>query len=63
MFGAGTACIVCPIKGFVYSDKNFDVPLDPEDPSKEAGPLARRLNQTILSIQYGETPNPWSVVL
>lgn len=63
MFGTGTACIVSPVKGFRYKDVDYEIPLDPTNPKTEAGPLAKKLNQTIQSIQYGEIPSPWSVVV
>ncbi|ORZ29255.1 aminotransferase [Catenaria anguillulae PL171] len=63
MFGAGTACIVSPIKQVHYKGKDIVVPLDPKDPKGQAGPLTKRLNETILGIQYGEIPHEWSVVV
>ncbi|KAI9223826.1 aminotransferase [Blastocladiella britannica] len=63
MFGAGTACIVSPIKNVHYKDKDIAVPLDPKDPTSQAGPLTKRFNDTILGIQYGEIPSKWSVVV
>ncbi|KAF7723750.1 hypothetical protein EC973_001726 [Apophysomyces ossiformis] len=63
MFGSGTACIVSPIKRIGYSGHEFTVPLDPADPSSEAGPLTKRINQAITDIQYGVTPHRWSVPL
>ncbi|KAJ3373559.1 branched-chain-amino-acid aminotransferase [Allomyces arbusculus] len=62
MFGAGTACIVSPIKAIHYQDKDLVVPLDPANPTAQAGPLTKRINETILGIQYGEIPSEWSVV-
>lgn len=62
-FGAGTAAIVSPVKQISYLGKDYDIPLDPEKPEEEAGPLARRLFETIMHIQYGLTPHPWSVVV
>lgn len=63
MFGTGTACVVSPVKGFRYKDVDYEIPLDPKNPKIEAGPLARKLSETIQSIQFGEIPSPWSVVL
>ena len=60
MFGSGTACIVSPIKNVHFDGKDIKIPLDPKNPSKEAGPLAAALNE-ILKIQYGEIEHPWSV--
>lgn len=63
MFGAGTACIVSPIKAIGYEGEDLNIPLDPKDPNGQAGPYTRRFNDAILSIQYGETEHPWSVVV
>ncbi|KAI8049490.1 aminotransferase [Syncephalis plumigaleata] len=63
MFGAGTACIVSPIKHINYLNHDINVPLDPSNPSSQAGPLTKRFNDTLLGIQYGEIEHPWSVVV
>ena len=57
MFGAGTAAIVSPIKSISYQGKEVKIPLDPTDPTKQAGKLATRLADTIMGIQYGEIPS------
>ena len=41
--------------------KDLNIPLDPKDPKSQAGVLARRFSDTIMSIQYGEVKHPWSV--
>lgn len=64
IFGTGTACIVSPVKKIRYKNKDIQIPLDPKDPNSQAGPLAKRIVEEIMKIQYGEIPNhPWSVVL
>ncbi|GAB5589475.1 branched-chain-amino-acid transaminase bat2 [Umbelopsis nana] len=63
IFGAGTACIVSPVKCISYEGEDLQIPLDPENPKEQAGPFTRRLNKTILDIQYGEVEHPWSVVV
>ncbi|RUS22715.1 aminotransferase [Endogone sp. FLAS-F59071] len=63
MFGAGTACIVSPIKKIRYLDEDLDIPLDPKDPTAQAGPWAKRFNDTILDIQIGDLEHEWSVVV
>jgi branched-chain amino acid aminotransferase len=63
MFGAGTACIVSPIKCINYEDEDLQIPLDPQNPEEQAGPFTKRVNQTILDIQYGDIEHPWSVVI
>lgn len=51
MFGAGTATIVSPIKRINYKGQDWMIPLDPQDPNSQAGPLAKRLWEAIMSIQ------------
>ncbi|KAF9170782.1 branched-chain-amino-acid aminotransferase [Mortierella sp. AD010] len=65
MFGAGTACIVCPIKKIHYNGYDIHVPLDPSDKTSQAGKLTKRINDTMMDIQYGdlEGPKGWSVVV
>ncbi|CAG8711361.1 31612_t:CDS:2 [Gigaspora margarita] len=63
MFGSGTACIVTPIKEINYRGQDLKVPLDPNDASSNAGPMTRRISDTLMGIQYGEIPHEWSVVL
>jgi len=66
-FGAGTAAIISPVNGISFNDKEYQVPLDPKDSNAGAGPLASRLNNTILAIQYGREASPkgteWSIVV
>ncbi|KAG0015345.1 branched-chain-amino-acid aminotransferase [Podila clonocystis] len=65
MFGAGTACIVCPIKKIHYEGHDINVPLDPTDKTSQAGKLTKRINDAIMDIQYGDAQGPegWSVVV
>ncbi|KAG9301880.1 hypothetical protein G9A89_004559 [Geosiphon pyriformis] len=63
MFGAGTAAIISPIKEIHYRNQNIKVPLDPKDPSSNAGPLAKRFVDILMGIQYGEIPHEWSVIV
>ncbi|KAI8872373.1 branched-chain amino acid aminotransferase II [Ramicandelaber brevisporus] len=64
MFGAGTACIVSPIKGIKFEGRDIKIPLDPKNPDSQAGPLAKRFNDTLLGIQYGDIEHPsWSVIV
>lgn len=62
-FGAGTAAIVSPVKSIHYAGKDYQIPLDPQDPSSQAGPLAKRMSKDIMDIQYGRVDHPWSVVV
>jgi branched-chain amino acid aminotransferase len=63
VFGAGTACIVSPVKAIGYHGEDLPVPLDPADPHAQAGPYTKRFNDAILDIQYGDVDSPWSVVI
>ncbi|TPX52878.1 branched-chain-amino-acid transaminase [Synchytrium endobioticum] len=62
-FGAGTAAIVSPIENICYKGENLAIPLDPNDSKAGIGPLAKRIADTIMSIQYGEIRHEWSVVV
>lgn len=62
LFGAGTAAIVSPIKRIHYKGSNYEIPLDPSNPSSQTGPLTKRLADTIMGIQYGEIPHKWSIL-
>merc|ERR1712216_784633 len=62
-FGAGTAALVCPVKGIRYKDQYLTIPLHPTDPTSEAGVYTALLKDQIMSIQYGETAHPWSIVV
>lgn len=62
-FGSGTAAIVSPVKGIVYGDKEYVIPLDKNDSNAASGPLTKHLFERLLRIQYGEEESEWSVVL
>lgn len=55
IFGAGTACVVCPVGEINFEDKPITI----------AGPslLAKRLLKELTDIQYGVVPHEWSVVV
>ncbi|KAJ2767341.1 branched-chain-amino-acid transaminase bat2 [Coemansia nantahalensis] len=63
IFGAGTACVVTPVRRVFYQGRDYDVPLDPANPESQAGPLAARVYETLQAIQYGDKPSKWSVVV
>jgi len=52
MFGAGTACVVCPIKRILYMDQSLYIPTPNES-------LALRLYKHLAAIQYGEIDHDW----
>jgi len=62
-FGCGTAAVVSPVKAVYYEGKEYDVPLQPNDPGALAGELTQRMWDSITGIQYGAIESPWSVVV
>ncbi|KAJ8261985.1 hypothetical protein GJAV_G00160780 [Gymnothorax javanicus] len=54
IFGAGTACLVCPVGCILYQGQNLRIPC-PDN----CAPLACRLQKEISDIQYGRTPSDW----
>eukprot|EP01105_Mastigella_eilhardi_P005670 TRINITY_DN17317_c0_g1_i1.p1 TRINITY_DN17317_c0_g1~~TRINITY_DN17317_c0_g1_i1.p1 ORF type:complete len:392 (-),score=130.53 TRINITY_DN17317_c0_g1_i1:101-1213(-) len=61
-FGTGTAAVVSPVQIVSYKGKDYQIPLNPADPSSQAGPLTARIYDDITKIQYGETPSDWSIL-
>jgi branched-chain amino acid aminotransferase len=59
VFGSGTAAIVSQVSCIHYNGCDHELPC-PSTPEKS---LAIRLLNEILSIQYGEKPHKWSVLL
>lgn len=54
MFGAGTACIVCPIGRIKYMNEDIIIPTLPEAQS-----LQMRLFNSLRDIQYGRVAHDW----
>lgn len=46
LFGAGTACVVCPVEKILYEGKMLEIPT-----MSEGAPLTNRLHKTLLDIQ------------
>ncbi|XP_074860962.1 branched-chain-amino-acid aminotransferase, cytosolic isoform X2 [Carettochelys insculpta] len=58
MFGAGTACVVCPVSKILYKGKNLNIP------SMENGPqLATRFLNQLTDIQYGREDSEWTLLV
>ncbi|NP_001087994.1 branched chain amino-acid transaminase 1, cytosolic L homeolog [Xenopus laevis] len=56
MFGAGTACVVCPVSRVSYRNKDLHIP------TMENGPkMAKRFLQELTDIQYGRAASDWMV--
>jgi len=56
LFGAGTACNVCPIERILYDGMELEIPT--MDNNAE---LTMRLHQAMTDIQYGTTPSSWMI--
>lgn len=54
IFGAGTACVVCPVSSISYQDKEYNIPASEES-------LSQRFYKTISDIHYGRVQHPWAV--
>lgn len=54
VFGAGTACVVCPVERVLYKGENYHIP------TMENGPdLAKRFHKQLTDIQYGRAESEW----
>jgi len=62
-FGSGTAAIVSPVKGIIFNEKEYLIPLDRDDPKEQSGKLTRHLFNRLLRIQYGEEDHQWSKII
>lgn len=56
MFGAGTACIVCPVERIVYEGKSYNLAT-----MDKGAPLTNRFHDELVDIQFGRKPSKWSV--
>ncbi|XP_033107005.1 branched-chain-amino-acid aminotransferase, cytosolic-like isoform X2 [Anneissia japonica] len=54
VFGAGTACVVCPVGSILYKDEVLKIPT-----MDNGAPYATRFYNTLLDIQYGNIPSDW----
>ncbi|XP_065909960.1 branched-chain-amino-acid aminotransferase, cytosolic-like [Dysidea avara] len=59
MFGAGTACVVCPVKSINFLDEMLDIP------TMESGcVVAKRAYKELTDIQFGRAPHKeWTILL
>ncbi|CAH1258913.1 BCAT2 [Branchiostoma lanceolatum] len=54
LFGAGTACVVCPIDRILYGEKDLHIP------TMDTGAVVcRRLYQELTDIQFGRVSHEW----
>ncbi|XP_033646192.1 branched-chain-amino-acid aminotransferase, cytosolic-like [Asterias rubens] len=54
IFGAGTACVVCPVSSILYKDEDLEIPT-----MKNGAKLATRFYNELNDIQYGRVQNDW----
>ncbi|CAF4134665.1 unnamed protein product, partial [Rotaria sordida] len=51
MFGAGTACIVCPVERIIYEGKEYNLAT-----MNKGAPLTTRFHDELVNIQFGRKP-------
>jgi len=56
LFGAGTACVVCPIERILYDGTELEIPTMVNNAA-----LTMRLHKALTDIQFGKTPSSWTV--
>ncbi|CAF0721053.1 unnamed protein product [Brachionus calyciflorus] len=57
-FGSGTACVVCPIEGFLYNDKKFAIPT-----MSKGAPYMTEFAKNLNQIQYGLVKHEWAPIV
>uniref|UniRef100_A0A1B6KV56 Branched-chain-amino-acid aminotransferase n=1 Tax=Graphocephala atropunctata TaxID=36148 RepID=A0A1B6KV56_9HEMI len=55
VFGAGTACVVCPVGLIQFKNTTLHIPT-----GEQKDPFFLRCLRTILDIQYGRVQHPWA---
>ncbi|CAL8310776.1 unnamed protein product [Arctogadus glacialis] len=55
VFGAGTACVVCPVGSLLYKDKTYQIPTMQNGPD-----LAKRFYKELTDMQYGRKQSDWA---
>jgi len=56
MFGAGTACIVCPVERILYEGKSYNLAT-----MDKGAPITNRFHDELVDIQFGRKPSKWTV--
>lgn len=54
IFGAGTACIVCPVKEIIYEGRCYQIPT-----MEEGAPITNKFLKALTDIQYGHVESDW----
>ncbi|CAH3198927.1 unnamed protein product, partial [Porites evermanni] len=57
IFGAGTACVVCPVNRILYEGQNIMIP------TMENLEVTKRFYYELTAIQYGRTPSSWTEIV
>ncbi|TRY87807.1 hypothetical protein DNTS_015712 [Danionella cerebrum] len=55
VFGAGTACVVCPVGSLLYKGQTYQIPTMQNGPD-----LAKRFHKELTDIQYGRVQRDWA---
>lgn len=58
MFGAGTACIVCPVERIQYQGDDLHIPT-----MEQGKPVFSQMKVALTDIQYGKVDHPWALVI
>lgn len=58
VFGAGTACVVCPVGSLLYNAQVYELPI-----KQHGTKLAERFYKELTYIQYGRTISDWAPVV
>ena len=58
MFGAGTACIVCPVERVQYMGEDLHIPT-----MEQEKPMFLQMKDMLTDIQYGKVNHPWAMVI
>ncbi|MBN3295743.1 BCAT1 protein, partial [Amia calva] len=58
VFGAGTACVVCPVGSLLYKGQTHDIPTMQNGPD-----LTKRFLKELTDIQYGRNESDWAPVV
>ncbi|KAM7431193.1 branched-chain-amino-acid aminotransferase [Porites harrisoni] len=57
IFGAGTACVVCPVNRILYEGQNIMIP------TMENLDVTKRFYHELTAIQYGRTSSSWTEIV
>ncbi|XP_052828400.1 branched-chain-amino-acid aminotransferase, cytosolic [Octopus bimaculoides] len=58
VFGAGTACVVCPVERILFNEEKFALPT-----MDNGAELTNRFLSTLMDIQFGRVEHKWSEIV